>query len=66
MKKCKFCSHSGYTERGEQVCAKYLLYVGEDKFEKTCSGFELNLNNKHLIIVTAAILLTMALILFCL
>lgn len=41
MKKCKFCNHSGYTEKGEQVCTKYLLYIGEDKEELPCCGFEM-------------------------
>lgn len=59
MKKCKFCNHRAFTDRGEEVCTKYLLYVGEDKFEKPCEGFEFNLNNRHIVIAATAILLTM-------
>ena len=62
MKKCKFCNHSGYTEKREQVCTKYLLYVGEDKFEKPCEGFEFNLNNHHLILAGVAIILVVTIV----
>jgi hypothetical protein len=62
MKKCKFCTNSGYTEEGKLVCTKYLLYVGEDKFEKPCSGFKFNLNNGHLVIAAAISVVTMILI----
>ena len=62
MKKCKFCTNSGYTEEGKQVCTKYLLYVGEDKFEKPCGGFEINLNNEHLVIAATMVVVTMILI----
>lgn len=61
MKKCKVCNHSGYTEEGKKVCTKYLLYVGEDKFEKPCGGFEINLNNRHLAIAVTTILMTVIL-----
>lgn len=62
MKKCNFCNHSGFTEKGEQVCTKYLLYVGEDKFEEPCSGFEFNLNIKRIVIAVAIMLLMITLL----
>lgn len=64
MKKCKICCHSGFTERGEQVCAKYLLYVGEDDFEKPCNGFEMQIRTRH-IAVSAIVIILMGVILMC-
>lgn len=50
MKKCKYCDHRGYTERGEEVCTKYLLYIGEDKVELPCKGFEMTMDSKKIIL----------------
>lgn len=61
MKKCKFCDHQGFTEKGEEVCTKYLLYIGEDKVEQSCKGFEFTLNDKPIGI--ASIIITIGLIL---
>lgn len=40
MKKCKFCDHRNFTERGEEVCTKYLWYVGDDREDLPCESFE--------------------------
>ena len=42
MKKCDFCTYRSYTERGEQVCTKRLLYVGDHEGDIPCSDFTIN------------------------
>lgn len=54
----------GRTERGEEVCTKYLLYVGEDDFEKPCNGFEMQIRTRH-IVVSATVFILLAVILMC-
>jgi hypothetical protein len=43
MKKCKFCDHRAFTDRGEEVCTKYLWYVGDDREDLPCEEFEIAL-----------------------
>ena len=54
----------GRTEKGEEVCTKYLLYVGEDDYEKPCGGFEMQIRTKH-IVVSAIVFILMGAILIC-
>lgn len=61
MKKCKFCDHRAFTDNGEEVCTKYLLYIGDDKEELPCNGFEMTISYKSVVFL-AACLLVIALI----
>ena len=54
----------GRTERGKEVCTKYLLYVGEDDFEKPCNGFEMQIRTRH-IVVSATVFILLGVILMC-
>ena len=56
MKKCKFCNHRAFTDRGEEVCAKYLLYIGDDKEEHPCNGFETTISWKPIAFLAACLL----------
>ena len=57
MKKCRFCSHRGVTDKGEEVCTKYLLYVGDDNEEIRCNDFEVSFNYRPMLII-AIIMIT--------
>jgi hypothetical protein len=63
MKTCKFCDHFSRTERDEEVCTKFLLYVGEDKIESPCKGFEMTMSPKKAVIVFALVIVFLFLIL---
>lgn len=39
MKLCDFCDHCGRTEKGEQVCTKRLIYVGDLESYYPCTDF---------------------------
>lgn len=59
MRKCRYCDHRGCTERGEEICTKYLLYIREDQIDQSCKGFEytLDLKKASLIMVGLAVLI---------
>lgn len=43
MKKCKFCEHRTRNDNNEDVCAKRLLYVGDNvKDEISCNDFSID------------------------
>lgn len=63
MKKCKFCDHFSRTERGEEVCTKFLLYVEEDEIESPCKGFEMTMSPKKAAIVSVLVIVFLFLIL---
>ena len=55
MKRCKLCSHSAYTEKGERICQKYLYNV-EDKVYVPCTELEIHIKNKYIYIALAVVL----------
>ncbi len=59
MNKCRLCEHCAITEKGEKVCAKYLVYLGYGPYTY-CDGPEFRLSLKHVIVagVIAAVLLS--------
>ena len=62
MKKCRFCVHRGHTERGEEVCAKFLLCIEDDKEELPCKGYEMTVDAKHIAVAIVAALIGLMLI----
>lgn len=39
MKKCRMCDHCGYTNKGEKVCTKRLIYIEDIQGDFQCGDF---------------------------
>lgn len=61
MKRCNYCIHRDYTDRGEEVCTKYLVYVGDEEYAY-CEGFEFQITTKKVLTAASIILLVLILI----
>ena len=59
MNKCKICDHCAITEKGERVCTKYLIYIGQGPYTY-CEGPESRISLKQVIVagIIAAVLLS--------
>lgn len=60
MNKCRLCEHCAITEKGERVCTKYLIYIGQGPYTY-CEGPEYRiLSLKQAIVagIIAAVLLS--------
>lgn len=65
MKKCKFCDHYGCTNRGEEVCTKLLLFVGDNKEELPCNDFSFRFDTKHVFVAILVMILVLLVIISC-
>lgn len=54
MKRCDFCGFSGRTEKGEQVCTKRLLYVGDLEKDYPCNDFSVRIDSKAILFALIA------------
>lgn len=60
MNKCSFCNHCSFTDKGEKVCTKYLVYIGYGPYTY-CGGPESSVSLLRIVIIAgviAAILLS--------
>ena len=60
MNKCSFCDHCSFTDKGEKVCTKYLVYIGRGP-HTYCGGPEFSVPLSRIVIIAgviAAILLS--------
>lgn len=62
MKKCNFCDYLGHTEKGEKICTKHLIYVGDDQEYFPCEGFTFRVDVKLMIIAIVISTLVLSLI----
>ena len=56
MKRCRFCDHYGRTDTGEEICKKYVAYLGDEN-DIPCGGIEVTIGAAALLVAVGAILL---------